>query len=69
MLRVRLYDEDLGKSDDDLGLAMMGLADLQGTAGASRTFTLPLRGGCAGRGAGFAARLFCTTGPCSRASV
>lgn len=51
VLRVRLYDEDMGKSDDDLGLAMMGLADLQGMGGGSRTFTLPLRGPGAGQGA------------------
>lgn len=57
VLRVRLYDEDMGKSDDDLGLAMMGLADLQGMGGGSRTFTLPLRGGCLGRGVGCSARL------------
>ncbi|EFJ45180.1 hypothetical protein VOLCADRAFT_94625, partial [Volvox carteri f. nagariensis] len=51
VLRVRLYDEDIGKSDDDLGVAMVGLAELVDSKGVSKTFTLPLRGTGAGSGA------------------
>ncbi|GIL50703.1 hypothetical protein Vafri_6817 [Volvox africanus] len=50
ILRVRLFDKDLGKSDDDLGVAMMGLGELVGTHGMAKTFTLPLRGPGAGSG-------------------
>ncbi|KAG2428849.1 hypothetical protein HYH02_014261 [Chlamydomonas schloesseri] len=51
VLRVRLYDEDLGKSDEDLGTAMLGLAALAGSKGRRQSFTLPLRGAGSGNGA------------------
>ncbi len=39
-----MYDEDMGKSDEDLGTAMLGLGVLAGTKGRRQSFTLPLRG-------------------------
>ncbi|GLC42478.1 hypothetical protein PLESTB_001102700 [Pleodorina starrii] len=51
VLRVRLYDEDLAKSDDDLGLSMLGLGELADSQGEIKTYTLPLRGAGAGTGA------------------
>jgi hypothetical protein len=42
MLKVRVYDKDLLTSDDDLGVAMRGLADLE--HGHVRRLQLPLRG-------------------------
>ncbi|GFR44840.1 hypothetical protein Agub_g6182, partial [Astrephomene gubernaculifera] len=70
VLRVRLYDEDPGpKSDDELGIAMMGLGVLlegqgeeqeaggEGAGGKARTVTLPLRGSGAGSGASVTLRV------------
>ncbi|KXZ45677.1 hypothetical protein GPECTOR_52g74 [Gonium pectorale] len=51
VVRLRLFDADLVKSDDDLGLAMLGLGSLVGSGGEEQTFTLPLRGPGAGSGA------------------
>ncbi len=39
-----MYDADVGKSDDELGIAMMGLGEMVGSKGAPKLFTLPLRG-------------------------